>query len=184
MEKSIIYILFVCSLAFPTISGGQSYHPANTLDALNDLRELLLEEVGNTEAGWNTGPEIDKYFEVTELNPGVAWCSIFIMWGYEQIDVSYCGTPWSPSWFISGTTIYKKGEFTYYIPRFGDAFGIYFRSKGRVAHVGFILAWLPEQGLVMTLEGNTNAGGSREGDGVFIRHRPIDQIYQVARFVW
>jgi len=106
------------------------------------------------------------------------------MWGYQQIGISYCGTPWSPRWFIEATTIYQRGSYSFYTPRFGDAFGIYFRSKGRVAHVGFILAWMPETGMCLTLEGNTNSGGSREGDGIFVRSRKISEIYQVARFIW
>lgn len=184
MAKIIFYICIVCCLSFTTVLSGQGYHPSHAVEQLQELRKVIEAEVGNTETGWNTGPEIDKYFEVSEFSPGVAYCSIFIMWGYEQIGVVYCGTPWSPSWFIEATTIYQRGSYTFYTPRFGDAFGIYFRSKGRVAHVGFILAWMPETGMCLTLEGNTNSGGSREGDGIFIRSRKISEIYQVARFIW
>lgn len=51
-----------------------------------------------------------------------------------------------------------------------------------VAHVGFIDAW-PDGDYVITVEGNTNMAGSREGDGVYRKRRPKQSIYQVSRWV-
>jgi len=37
--------------------------------------------------------------------------------------------------------------------------------------------------MVVTVEGNTNDDGSREGNRVAIKRRPIRTIYKVSRFV-
>lgn len=59
-------------------------------------------------------------------------------------------------------------------------FGIWFQKLGRIAHVGFIHEWGCEW--VVTVEGNTNDAGSREGDGVYMKRRINRQIYKVARW--
>jgi len=50
-----------------------------------------------------------------------------------------------------------------------DVFGIWFNSMGRVAHVGLVEK--NEGDWIVTIEGNTNGGGSRDGDGVYRRRR-------------
>ena len=184
MAKNWIVSIFIFFLVSNTVLYSQSYHPLNTLEVLQDLRELLEDQIGNVETGWNTGEDIDKYFEVSRFDPGVAWCSIFPMWAFDSLGIYFKATAWSPTWFKKGTTIYVRDKYKYFEPRFGDVFGLYFRSKGRVAHVGIIILWLPEQGIVITLEGNTNIAGSREGDGVYLKQRQISDIYMVARIIW
>ncbi|RXF67710.1 hypothetical protein [Arcticibacter tournemirensis] len=65
-------------------------------------------------------------------------------------------------------------------PSSGDVFGIYFPEKGRIAHVGFVDEWGDKYAI--TVEGNTNEAGSREGDGVYRKRRLISSIYKVARY--
>lgn len=184
MAKNWIGSIFIFFFISSTVLYSQSYHPLNTLEVLQDLKELLDDQVGNVEDGWNTGPEIDKYFEVSKFDPGVAWCSIFLMWTYDSLDVYYKASAWSPTWFKKSTIIYLRDKYKFFEPKYGDVFGLYFRSKGRVAHVGFIIAWLPEEGIVITLEGNSNKAGSSDGDGVYLNQRQISDIYIVARIIW
>ncbi|MDP3467054.1 MAG: hypothetical protein Q8S11_01890 [Daejeonella sp.] len=66
-------------------------------------------------------------------------------------------------------------------PTIGDVFGIYFSDKKRIAHVGFIDQW--DGTWLITVEGNTNVSGGREGDGVYRKRRPVKSIYQVARYI-
>lgn len=49
--------------------------------------------------------------------------------------------------------------------------GIYFPSKGRIAHCGIVTAVKGEW--IESTEGNTNVAGSREGDAVMkkLRHK-------------
>jgi len=56
----------------------------------------------------------------------------------------------------------------------------YFPDKKRIAHVGFVDSW--DDKYVITVEGNANEAGSREGDGVYRKRRLIGSIYQVARW--
>jgi hypothetical protein len=66
-------------------------------------------------------------------------------------------------------------------PDTGDVFGIYFPDKNRIAHTGFIDQW--DGTWLITVEGNTNDSGGREGDGVYRKRRPVKSIYQVARYI-
>ena len=66
-------------------------------------------------------------------------------------------------------------------PTAGDVFGIFFAEKKRIAHCGFIDVW--DSKWVITVEGNTNEKGSREGDGVYRKRRLAQQLYCIARYV-
>ena len=66
-------------------------------------------------------------------------------------------------------------------PQTSDIFGLYFPEKGRIAHVGFIDEW--NDPWVVTVEGNTNVLGSREGDGVYRKRRLVRTVEKVARYV-
>lgn len=66
-------------------------------------------------------------------------------------------------------------------PQSGDVFGIYFPEQARIAHVGFIDQW--DGNWLITVEGNTNYSGSREGDGVYRKRRLLSSIYKVARYI-
>ena len=66
------------------------------------------------------------------------------------------------------------------IPRSGDVFGLYFPDKKRIAHVGFVDQWLGDW--LITVEGNTNDPGSREGDGVYRKRRQVGSLDRVARY--
>ena len=57
-------------------------------------------------------------------------------------------------------------------------FGLYFPEKGRIAHVGFVDALAGKY--IITVEGNTNEAGSREGDGVYCKRRLLSSVYQIA----
>lgn len=144
--------------------------------------ESARQEIGTREkTGNNDGEQVGKYLASTGLDQGYAWCAAFINWNYEK-----CGyegpdkAAWSPSWFPDHATIFKRKVVEGVHPQGGDVFGIYFRSKGRIAHVGLIEKWKPDQ--VITIEGNTNKAGSREGDGVYRRRRLKRQVYKVSRF--
>lgn len=78
-----------------------------------------------------------------------------------------------------GKVIYR-GNRVYQPPSPGDVFFIYYANKGRVAHTGFVHQWGTTT--VVTVEGNTNEAGSREGDGVYKKKRLRRQIYAVVTY--
>ena len=47
--------------------------------------------------------------------------------------------------------------------------------------MGFIDEW--KDPWLITVEGNTNVLGSREGDGVYRKRRLVRSVYKVARYV-
>jgi hypothetical protein len=58
-------------------------------------------------------------------------------------------------------------------PEPGDVFVI---DHGHgLGHVGFVESFRPD-GLLVTVEGNTNPEGSREGDGVYRRTRRREEV--------
>jgi len=66
-------------------------------------------------------------------------------------------------------------------PSTGDVFGLYFPEKNRIAHVGFIDQW--DGTWMVSVEGNTNVAGGREGDGVYRKRRLVRSVYKVARYI-
>ena len=95
-----------------------------------------------------------------------------------------------------------------YHAQIGDLFGIWYANLGRIAHVGFIdtpngtskyevesderknnrvsQSYLEprtsQTDMLVTVEGNTNDNGSREGIGVFRKYRPLKSIKYIARW--
>jgi hypothetical protein len=90
---------------------------------------------------------------------------------------------WSPDWFPKGNTVYARDGERKAVPGSADVFGIYFQDLKRIAHVGFIDEWTDGGSYCMTVEGNTNDTGSREGDGVYRKRRLKSQVYKVSRWV-
>jgi len=138
--------------------------------------------IGVREAtGNNDGEEVGYFLSTTGLGEGYAWCVAFLNAIHEE-----CGQPtpekgaWSPAWFPSSRTIYIRGKAEGISPQPGDVGGIYFRSKGRIAHGFLVEEWGNK--IVTTIEGNTNEAGSREGDGVYRKRRLKKQVYKVSRW--
>ncbi len=164
-------ILFVNILLVSSIIGTGD---TNTVSVRDEVLQTARAEIGVREQGSNRGEDVEKYLASAGFGGGYAWCAAFVNWVYLQHDISTPKSPaWSPSWFISSRVSDKI------IP--GDVFGVYFKSKGRIAHVGLIES--AGDGFVTTIEGNTNQAGSREGDGVYRKRRIRKQIYRTANWI-
>ena len=108
-------------------------------------------------------------------------CAAVLSYGLQanghEIPLQPCYTP---SFFPKDKTVWNKGDDSKLIA--GDIFGLYFNSLGRIAHVGTVLEDFGD-GWVLTIEGNTNSAGSREGNGMFTRLRHKSQIYVVSEWI-
>ena len=133
--------------------------------------------------GSNDGPRVEEYLASCRLGKGHAWCAAFVTWCYQQAGIAAVKSAWSPDWFPKNNTIYTRGEKNNVTPSKCDVFDIYFVEKKRVAHVGFIDEWNEGSNYCITVEGNTNDTGSREGDGVYRKRRIKSQIYKVSRYI-
>ncbi len=116
---------------------------------------------------------------------------------YEVSDMKY--KTWYSTMYCSSQTTnkqqptragYKTGYSSIYRyslatinqqPTTGDIFAIWFPEKNRIAHAGFIDNW--GETWLITVEGNTNLNGSREGDGVYRKRRLISSICAVASYL-
>lgn len=131
-------------------------------------------EIGVREAtGRNDGPRIALYLRSTGVKDESAWCAAFVCWVFLQEGFSGPVTPWSPALFPAARI--KK------IALPGDVLGIYFPEKHRIAHAGLVER--ADGDWVVSIEGNTNEAGSREGDGVYRKRRHIRTIYRFADWV-
>lgn len=132
---------------------------------------VTYSQVGVREAtGHNDGIQVEAYLKACNLKKGPPYCAAFCYWGTKQVKHQPQGKPsdyaYSPNWF-------PKAHLTV-SPKPGDMIGIWFQEKGRIAHMGIYVGQVG--GFVYTLEANTNPGGSRDGDGVYLRKRPTRQI--------
>lgn len=134
--------------------------------------------------GANDGPRVTLYLRSVGLDAGHPWCAAFVHWTYRQVGIVASANAWSPSWFPTRRLVYHRTRKARDgLPAPGDVFGIYYPSRGRIAHVGIVESWNEGGAYVLTIEGNTNDFGSREGDGVYRKKRPRRQIYAVANWI-
>ena len=170
---------FIISILFIALFSGRSY--GCTLKQ-NEVRKTYTAEIGVRETGFNKGKRVEEYLKAANLGPGNAWCAAFITWTFKQCNIKAVISGYSPNWFQSNV-VYKRDDNInrHYSPEIGDVFGLYFESKKRIAHVGFIDK--QDGNYYITVEGNTNEAGSREGDGVYRKRRPIRTIYAISRWI-
>jgi hypothetical protein len=141
-----------------------------------ELLAIFISQIGIRElTGRNDGKAVEMYLASVGLKKGPPWCAAFVSWGYGMVGIQAAQSAWSPDWFPSGRVIWKQGRGEK--PQPCDVFGIYFPDKRRVAHVGIVEQWGES---VLTIEGNTNDAGSREGDGVYRKRRLPRQLYAVS----
>lgn len=125
--------------------------------------------------GSNNGEMVDKFNASCGLDPKehAPWCASCAHYGYALNGVEAPGA-YSPSWFIKARVVQRNQVAQ------ADVGLVYFASKGRYAHtIAAIEKVVFSAGRVVqvqTLEGNTNAQGSREGDQFARRIRAADTL--------
>lgn len=126
--------------------------------------------------GSNNGVMVNKFNASCGLRPSdhAPWCASVAHYGYMVNGAPDRPGAYSPSWYRRTRVIPAA------MVQPGDVGLIYFPSKGRYAHVISAVESVNRSGRVVasyvTLEGNTNAMGSREGDSFARRVRPADTV--------
>lgn len=174
--KIVFGLVLSCSLV--------NAQPVNSQQLRNKVAQVYKAQVGVTEAtGRNDGPKVKTYLASVGLSEGHNWCAAVVFYCFNQAGVK--GMPksgWSPSWFPKAKTIYRSGgNYKFLNWRKATVFGLYFPRMSRIAHVGFIDTVFNNR--VITYEGNTNAQGSRVGNGFFRRIRPTGTISTVSDYI-
>lgn len=139
--------------------------------AREELVAIAKAEIGVKElSNKNDGKQVEAYLASAKLKKGQPWCAAFISWVFAKAGYVEPRTGWSPALF--NNTVNTREI----LP--GNVFGIWFPNLKRIAHVGMVEQ---QQGdWVLSIEGNTNIAGSREGDGVYRKRRHSKTIYAFA----
>jgi hypothetical protein len=149
--------------------------------------EIGVEEINGT----NKGPRVDEYKAATWLDPtkGWPWCAAFVCWVVREAmtatDTKETATFKRPrtagAWDLENWSLKQDASTWTRKPHRNDI------EPGDIvvftfSHVGFAVSKPDANGMVDTVEGNTDAAGSREGGGVFRKRRRLSQIRSRIRF--
>lgn len=142
--------------------------------------------IGLKEHGNNLGPGVEWFQRLGTIRAGQPWCAAFVN-GIAEIAsavkdrespleaIPYQG--YVQSYFEYGS---EQGWLVDQ-PQAGDLFLVWFESKGRYAHIGFVQIVSGNQ--FKTVEGNSNSDGSREGREVAENWREIKDNLRFLRWV-
>lgn len=143
--------------------------------------------VGVREKGSNAGREVEIFQRSAGIGKGEPWCAAFVYYCiYEAAKAMGYPDPFKDIKLKGYTVAYLEwardnGMFVTGQHTPGSLFLLYYPKLGRVGHIGFI-AGAPDDGYVPTIEGNTNAGGSRSGDGVYERRRSAKSFHRIFTY--
>lgn len=183
-NKNVLGLICLLLFSFCCAFNSSAVEPiTDEGDKIECVQAVYTSQIGVTEElGANDGIAVRGYLKVVNMNQPVAWCAAFVSWAHLQCNIKNPLSAWSPAMFPAKNTIYTRGKTGNQEPRTADVFGLYFPKLKRIAHVGFIDSWPKDSNYVITVEGNTNDAGSREGDGVYRKRRLKQSIYKVSRF--
>jgi len=164
-----IIILLLCCLHFNGVS--QSC-----------ISETYHSQVGVREAtGKNDGKQVEAYLKSVKLGKGYAWCAAYVKWVFDQCGIPTTINAMALSAHRPGHLVYSKGK-KLKEPKAGDVFTLYYAHLKRIGHTGFFDKEVNSK-IYRTVEGNTNAAGSREGDGVYVKYRSYNSTYSISRWI-
>jgi hypothetical protein len=135
-------------------------------------------QIGVTESGGpNCGPEVEKYLASVGLPKGNPWCVAFCYWVFNEA-AHKLGEP-NPlvrtgsvldHWERAPAKVKISPEAAFEDLRILPPGTLFLIDHGnRRGHMGILTA--AEAAGLRAVEGNTNRGGGREGDGVYARSR-------------
>jgi len=162
----------------------------NGKDVPQKMVLLAREEIGVSEVdGSNCGPRVDEYKAATWLDPdkGWPWCAAFICWlvreAIQEEDVKFKRPRTAGAWDFENWAKQQDGK------------GVDLRKPSNedikagdivvftFSHIGLAVKDIDSSGYVVTIEGNTNGAGSREGGSVLEKKRHVSKIRSRIRIL-
>lgn len=138
--------------------------------------QIAMSQLHVRETGRNEGPEVNVYLaEGGGLDPGYKWCASFCAWALRRA-ARELGLPVPSRASSIGKLWQRYNEWFTSIPAPGAVF-LHLSDPTdpwSPGHCGFVVGIRGDE--LETVEGNTNAAGSREGDGVYLRTRPMSYV--------
>lgn len=134
----------------------------------------LYANQGVREIGWNAGPQVERFLASVGLGKGYAWCAAFCYHCLKRGGAKDLPKRWKAAGVRHWVVWAEKERRLWDEPRRGDLF--FWLNENGSGHIGFVrlVRWKDKRPSVLTIEGNTNPGGSREGDGVYRKTRLRD----------
>lgn len=172
--------------AFEAYLGSLESKPLNVSPQamIDAMIRIARAEVGvREEGGNNRGPRVQQYQNGASWLPGTgwAWCAAFVCWVFDRLAEKFtlpfstpegAGAFWFEDWarqqeltVLSGRAKVRRGDLVIY----------------SFSHIGIASSDEGADGRFKCIEGNTNDGGSREGDGVYEKLRPKSQVRSIIR---
>lgn len=153
---------------------------------------VALSQVGVMEdpPGSNRGPKVDEYLKSAGLDPSAgsfAWCAAFVYWSFSQaatrlgisnpaIRTAGVLDHWKKAG-QAGITRLVAGQILDDLSLLKPGLVFVINTGGGRGHMGLVEDFRDDR--LITIEGNTNLPGDREGVGVFRRNgRTISDINQ------
>jgi hypothetical protein len=143
----------------------------------------LLGQVGQHEGRdadgtWNNEQRYSRETPGLEWSDGQPWCATFEAWAAHRCGMDRLW-PMTASCLTAVQWWQDAGRWTQW-PVLGGPFYI---GPGGGTHTGVVIGW--DATKITTVEGNSNPGGSANGDGVYKRTRTRSSIYGygVPRFL-
>ena len=182
VQHSLVAVLcFNTSIAFPKPVSSR-------VDCFLDIARMNI-GVQEIPIGSNWGIYVRQYLSYVNLRTPNPWCAAFVAYCLDNVgcDVMHPKHGLVANW--------SRGEWAQYVVkdsrksgvnispddiRPGDVFTIYYSNLKRDGHIGIVER--VEGGKIITIEGNTNDGGSRDGIGVYRRSRSINSISKLLRY--
>lgn len=167
--------IFILSLLAITTALTQAAPPT--------VKQSYDSQIGTYEqTGKNDGPKVEMYLKTVNLPKGYAWCAAFVKWNLLQAGVISATriNAMALSCHNAKNIVFEKRTF-YQSPKVGDVFTLYYAKLKRIGHTGFFDKQINES-IFQSVEGNTNAAGSREGDGVYRKYRSFKATYSISRW--
>lgn len=154
--------------------------------------KVATAEIGVSEVnGSNCGPRVNEYKAATWLpaDKPWPWCAAFVCWVVREA-AAQAGVPFTKTfqrprtagaWDFENWSLAQDDSTNTKKPHRNDI------QSGDIvvfkfSHIGFAVSAPDKDGNVMTIEGNTDGAGSREGGSVLRKKRRVDQIRSRIRF--
>lgn len=148
----------------------------NSLSRL--ILSLALADLGVHEVGGNNrGPQIETWLSRVGQPPGKAWCAA---WLWCKFDDACKSLGIKNPVRASASVLHMWEALPDSCKQTGPAPGLAFfhlsDPKKGTGHCGYVTSVDTLCATIATVEGNTNAKGSREGDSVAKHSRPIEYV--------
>ena len=161
------------------------------IQALIDIAraEIGVEEINGT----NCGPRVNEYKAATNLPPTKSWpwCAAFICWIVREALLksgkketkTFKRPRTAGAWDFENWSLAQDNSTQTKKPHRGDILPgdiVVFKFS----HIGLAISAPDKNGNVITIEGNTDGAGSREGGAVLRKTRSASSIRSRIRFAF